>query len=377
MLKIVKVENKKQLDDFINFQYEIYKDSEHFVPPLKMDRYKLINPEKNPFFKENDSAFYLCYEDNKIVGRVAAIENKRYNDYHDDNAGFFGFFESINNVEVAKLLIQTAKDWNIKKGRSKIYGPVNPHLNDDSPGFLVKGFDDDPVMLLAYTHEYYLNLMDQIGLKKAKDLHSFWVEAQGVKNIDKMERIIEKSKKRHNITIRPINMKNFETEYLIIQDIFNKAWEKNWGQIPLTNEDFEYIASDLKSLVHTDFLQLAFKDDIPIGMTVSFPDVNEMIKPMKGSLITLKALPFIKYILTKKVNVKRIRIFILGILPEYDHTGATAALYLQTTLAARKHGVIGGEMAWILEDNDKMIKAAEMLGGQLVKTYRIFEDKLN
>lgn len=377
MLRIVKVDNKKQLKEFINFQYEIYKNETHFVPPLKMDRYKLINPDKNPFFKHNRSDFFICYKDSTIVGRIAAIENVRYNEIHQEKSSFFGFFECINDNEVAELLINTAKDWGREKGYNHIYGPVNPHLNDDSPGFLVKGFEDDPVMLLAYTHKYYLDLAEHCGLKKAKDLHSYWVEAQAVKNIDKMNRVIEKSKKRHNISIRPVDMKNFEKEYLIIQDIFNKAWEKNWGQIPLTDEDFEYIASDLKSLVHTDFVQIAYKDDQAIGMTVSFPDVNEMIKDMKGSLFTFKAWKFIKYILTKKINVRRIRIFILGVLPEFDHTGATAALYLQTTLASQKHGVQGGEMAWILEDNDKMIKAAQMLGGEHVKTYRIYESEIN
>lgn len=377
MLSIKKVETKKDLKKFINFQYAIYKDSKHFVPPLKMDRYKLINSQKNPFFKENDADFFLCMDNNKVVGRIAAIENKRYNEIHNDNSGFFGFYESVNQDDVSHLLLSTVEEWSKNKGFDKIYGPLNPHFNDDSPGFLVQGFDDDPVMLLAYTHPYYLKQMESNGYFKAKDLESYWVKATEVQNLDKMERIIEKSKKRHNIHIRPIDMKNFDTEYLIIQDIFNKAWEKNWGQIPLTQADFEYIASDLKSLVHTDFVQIAFKDQTPIGMTVSFPDINELIKPLNGSLFNLKALKFFKYLITKKINVSRIRIFILGVLPEYDHTGATAALYLETTKASLKHNIIGGEMAWILEDNEKMIKAAKMLGGTLAKTYRIFEKNIN
>ena len=373
MVEVVKVENKKQKDAFINFQYNIYKDSPNFVPPLKMDRYKLLDDQKNPFFKENDSALFLAYKNGEIVGRIAAIENKRHNETHNDTAGFFGFYESINDVEVAKALVDTAISWNKEKGYTKVIGPVNPHLNDDSPGFLLKGHDDDNIMLLAYTQPYYITLMESIGLEKAKDLYSYWVNTDEIKGEAKLKSVFEKVKKRHNITIRPINMKNFDEEYLIVQDIFNKAWENNWGQTPLTEEDFKYIASDLKSLVNTDFVLLAFKGDTPIGMAAAFPDVNEIFKGMKGSLFSLGLFRFLKYLVTKSAGIKRLRIFILGVLPEYENTGATAGLYMELINNARKGGFIGGEMAWILEDNVKMNKAAESFGAELVKTYRLYE----
>jgi GNAT superfamily N-acetyltransferase len=376
MIRIKEVNNKKDKDDFIKFQYPLYAEDKHFVPPLLMDRYKLLNQEKNPFFKNNDSQLFLAYKDNKIVGRIAAIENLKHNEIHKENYGFFGFFECINDQDVAKALIDTVIKWNKEKGFSEIVGPVNPHLNDDSPGVLIKGLDDDPVMLLAYSKDYYPNLLEGCGLSKAKDLYSYYVDSNKIENEEQIRRINEKSIKRHNLSIRKINMKNFEEDYLAIQNVFNKAWEKNWGQVPLSKEDFEYIASDLKPIIHTDFIQLAYKEDTLIGISVAFPDINELIKDMNGSLFSFKAIKFFKYLLFKKSKIKRLRIFILGVLPEYDRTGATSMLYLSLIDNTKKHNIIGGEMAWILEDNEKMNKAAKSLGGEHCKTYRIYSKKI-
>ncbi|MCB0280546.1 MAG: hypothetical protein KDD94_13645 [Calditrichaeota bacterium] len=376
MIEILPVETENDKLKFIKFQYQIYRDSEHFVPPLIMDRKKLLDKKKNPFYKDNAIQLYLAYRDGKIVGRIAAIENKKHNEIHNENSGFFGFYESINDVEVAKALIDKASEWCKNKGFSSIIGPVNPHLNDDSPGFLAKGFDDDPVMLLAYSQPYYLDLMDACGLAKIKDLYSYRLEVASIRNIDKMKRINERVKKRHNLNIRPINMKKFDEEYLIIQEIFNRAWEKNWGQVPLTKEDFEYIASDLKSLIHLDFVRIAFKDDTAIGMTVAFPDVNHLLKPMNGTFLSWGVFNFLKYVLTKKSSIRKVRVFILGVLPEYDHTGATSLLYTDLIESGYKHKIVDAELAWILEDNDKMNKAAEMLGGVNAKTYRLFSKRI-
>ena len=376
MVHIKEVSNKKDKENFIKFQYELYKDDKHFVPPLLMDRYKLLDQDKNPFFKNNDCQLFLAYKDNKIVGRIAAIENKKHNEIHEENTGFFGFFESIDDQEVSNKLLETVIQWNKEKKFSNIVGPVNPHINDDSPGVLVKGLDDDPVMLLAYSKAYYPQLLEAAGLNKVKDLYSYYVSAHGIENEEKLRRITDKTKKRHNLSIRTIDMKRFEEDYLAIQEIFNKAWEKNWGQIPLSKEDFEYIASDLKPMLHKDFIHLAYKEDTLIGIAVAFPDINEMIKGMNGKLLSFKSIPFFKYLLFKKPKVKRLRIFILGVLPEYDHTGATSMLYISIIDNARKYNIEGGEMAWILDDNEKMNKAAISLGGKQCKTYRLYQKSI-
>lgn len=375
-MQIIEVKNAADKKRFIEFQYDLYKGDPHFVPPLRMDRKKLLDENKNPFFKTNRSALFLCVDNTTVLGRIAAIENKRHNEIHQENVGFFGFFECVDDNTVAKLLFEAASEWNKKLGFTSILGPVNPHLNDDSPGILIQGLDDDPVMLLAYSKPYYPKLLEENSFSKAKDLYSYWADVDKLNNEDKIRRVNEKTIKRHRLSFRPINMKKFEEEYLIIQDIFNQAWEKNWGQIPLTKEDFEYIASDLKPAVHSDFIILAFKDDTPIGMAVAFPDLNELIKGMNGSIFSFKAIRFFKYLLTKRITVKRLRIFILGILPDYDHTGATASLYLSLIDAARKHHMQGGEMAWVLEDNEKMNKAAKMLGGEVAKIYRIYQKSI-
>lgn len=376
MITIKKVEKKQDKKEFINFQYEVYKDSEHFCPPLKMDREKLLDTEKNPFYKNNEMQLFLAYQDGKIVGRVAAIENVEHNRIHNKNSGFFGFYESIDSQDVANELIKAATDWNKEKGYDELIGPVSPHLNDDSPGFLLVGHDDDNMMLLAYTHKYYLSLMENMGLKKVKDLYSYSIEIQDVQGEDKIRRIYDKAAVRNNITIRPINMKNFKEDYLIIQEIFNTAWEKNWGQVPLNDEDFEYIASDLKSLVHTDFMQIAFQGDKPIGMCAAFPDVNQLFKPMKGSLFSFGIFKFLKYMLTKKAGIDRLRVFILGVLPEFEGTGAAAGLYVSLLDASKKNKIKSAEMAWILEDNEKMNRAAVMLGANITKRYRLFNKSI-
>ncbi|GAB6282686.1 MAG: GNAT family N-acetyltransferase [Ignavibacterium sp.] len=367
-ITIKKVDSKNLLKDFIKFQWEIYKGNEFWVPPLISERKNLLNKNKNPFFKHGDADYFLAYKNEKIVGRIAAIKNDLHNKIHNDKVGFFGFFECINEQEVANKLFDTAKDWLIQNGLTSMCGPANPSSNDEY-GLLIDGFDDSPRLLMPYNPPYYIELIENYNLKKVKDLFAYKIENEKMIASEKLKRGVELIQKRYNINIRQINLKKFNEELDNFKYIYNKAWELNWGFVPLTDDEINAMAKDLKPIVEPSFVIFGEKEGKLIGAALVMLDYNQIFKELNGHLFPFG---FIK-LYTKKKEIKWARILTLGLLPEYRNKGIDSLFYWEILQRGTKLGIKLGEASWVLEDNIMMNRGLELMNAHVYKKYRIYE----
>jgi GNAT superfamily N-acetyltransferase len=375
-LAIRQISSKADKLKFVRFLWDIYGNDPNWVPPLEMDRMKLIDEIKNPFYKHADVAWFLAEDGGKIVGRIAAIVNHSHNSFHQDKTGFFGFFECVNDVNVASALLSAAEKFLRSKGMTDVIGPVNPSFNDES-GLLVDGFNKPPVLLMTYNPEYYIGLIERCGYGKVKDLYA-WLLSTDSSRSEKLIRVTEAMQQRAGITIRPFNKKDFANEVARIKHVYNLAWEKNWGFVPMNDAEMDFIAADLKQVYDPDLIFFAEKNGETIGFSNSLPDVNQAFAAGPRIPRGVMNLPIgVWNLMTKKKQVDTLRILVLGVVKEYRSRGIDAMFYRKTIEAAEKKGYKYGEASWILEDNDPMNRACEMMNGKKYKTYRAYGKKLS
>jgi hypothetical protein len=374
LIKIGKVENEQDRMKFIKLPWDLYKGDPYWVPPLIFDVRKNLDPKKNPFFKHAEVQLFLAEKDGKLVGRIAAIKNDNHNNFHKDKAGFFGFFDTIDDEEVSDQLLDTACQWVKDKGFDEILGPVNPSTNDEC-GLLVDGFNSSPVFLMTYNPPHYQAKIENFGFSKANDLFAYYIPAEVIndrKMMAKLERMSELIKKRSDVKTYKINMKELNSEVRKIENIYNSAWENNWGFVPITTEEFDYMAESLKMVVDPDLVMFAEVAGDPAGFTLSLPDFNQVLKKMNGRLLPFG---FLK-ILTGKKKIDFLRVIIMGVKPEYQKKAIDSVFYLETIKAGNRNGYTGAEISWVLEDNMPMRMTAEKLGARIYKTYRIYRKSL-
>lgn len=368
---ITVVESKAERKQFLELPYQLYAEDQYWVPPLRMEQKKLIDTEKNPFFNNAEIELFLVYNNDELVGRVAAIIDHRYNEYHNSKTGFFGFFECINRERTATLMFRVVEDWLRSRGMEEIMGPANPGMMDEI-GILVNGFQKYPSILMPYHKEYYDSLLTSVGLEKAMDLYTYEVNQDNVDR-DRMNRAVEIVKKRlPGIRIRKIRLNKIQEEIKIIQEIFNAAWKDNWGFIPLSEAEFEYLANDLKTIVDDNYAHIAEVDGRPVAFSVALPDYNQILKDMNGKLLPFG---FLKILWNRK-KISRIRTALMGVIPEYQGKGIDALLHRESIENGRKFNKYASEIGWILESNVQMNRVAEKIGGEHDKTYRMYRKSL-
>lgn len=355
---------------FIDFIYTLYKDDPNWVAPLRMDREKLIDKKKNPFYTHSRMELYLAERDGKVIGRIGAIVNDNHNKEHNDKVGFFGFFECINDQEVANALFAEAKNYLRSQGMDAMRGPANPSVNDEY-GLLVEGYNAPPVVLMTYNPPYYESLVLNAGLKKEKDLYAYLLD-QGTVYTDKFIRANEIVKQRNSLTFRSINMKDFKNEVRRIKEVYNAAWQYNWGAVAMTDAEFDALAADLKMVVEPDLVIIAESKGKIIGFALSLPDINIPLKFNKNG----GTIGGLWHLMTKKKMIDLCRVIVLGVIPEFQRSGAAGVLFYETAVRAKKLGYKFGEASWILEDNVMMNRAAETMQGKRYKTYRIYQQSL-
>lgn len=364
-ISIQLVETKKQ---FIYFPWKIYKNYPHWVPPLLMDIQKILSPTKNPFFQHADMQLFLAFKNGEIVGRIAAIKNDRYNEVHDKETAFFGFFECVNEQAVANALFEKAAEWVREKGFSKIQGPASPSSNGEF-GLLVEGFDDAPRLMMAYNPPYYEQLIENGGFEKVKTLLAYKISYQNVLDNPKIARVANIATTRSRMTLRPINMKDLGGEMRILKSIYNQAWAPNWGFVPFSDAELDDMAQDLKMLVDKDLLLFGEIDGEAVAFAMVVPDFNYIFQQMNGRLFPFK---FLK-LFTQRKNIKWVRIIVLGILPKYQKKGLDAVFYHQIAQTCMEKGYKYAEASWILDDNEAMKRGAALLNGEVYKRYAVYE----
>ncbi len=373
MIQVLKIEKNKGIQQFIDFQHKLYKGDKNYVPELYTSQKKFLNKKKNPFFKHSEADLFLAYKDSKIVGRIAAIKNNNYNKHWDSNVGFFGFFDLIDDYEVAKALLDTAVNWAKERKLDAILGPENFSTNDTC-GVLIDRYDSAPVIGMTYNKKYYIDFLEKYGFKKEMDILAYNLEVVEIpEKLLRVSRKIEKRLNNNGIIIRKLNLKNFKEDAEKIKKVYNSAWDRNWGFVPFTDEEFAIVAKDMKSIANPDFTYIAEKGDEVIGVSFTAPDFNKaLIKLKKGRL-----LPFgIFSLIRAQKKIDNVRTIIMGIIDGYRKIGIDVCFYAKTAQAAKDNNIKRGEASWILETNKKMNDALKDINGKVYKRYRIFKYKL-
>ena len=366
-LTVRPVFSKNDEKKFIRFQWKPYEGNPYWVPPLLMDRKKLIDRKGNPFYKHAAMELFLAERDGEVVGRIGAIVNDNHNKEHNENIGFFGFFECLDDQAVANALFDKAHQWLKGKGVTAVRGPVSPSVNDEY-GLLVDGFDKSPSILMVYNPPYYAKLIEGYGFTKIKDLYAYYIHKDKVFN-EKFRRIAEIVRKKESLVIRQLNMKDWENEVKLIRDLYNRGWVRNWGEVPMTDEEFAYVAKDLKPIVDPRIVIIALSNGKPVGFGLSIPDLNIVLRKNKKGYL----LPALVRMLLFKRKIDFVRIIILGVVPEYANTGIGGVLFYETGRRCVEHGYPHGEASWVVEDNVMMNRGAELMQGDRYKTYRLYQ----
>ncbi|MCP4572965.1 MAG: GNAT family N-acetyltransferase [bacterium] len=365
---VTPVAGKGDFEAFLQLPYRIYADDPNHVFPLLSELKDFFEKKKNPYWRHATHQLWLARRGDEIVGRVGACVDTAANEHHQEKVGYFGFFEVLEDAEVSRALLETAETWIREQGMEIMRGPGNYNSNHDAYGALVDGAWTRPVIGMPYNPRYYPELLDEFGLTKAKDLFAWLIETGGAFP-EKMTRLIDRMAARPGLVVRQFDMKNFFEEASRVRELYNKSWSRNWGFVPLDDENFRYMAKDMKSMVDPAFLLVAEMDGEPIGFSLTIPDFNEALQPLKGRL-----LPFgwLKFLLGKR-KVKMARCLLLGVLPEYRKLGVDMVMIFKTMQAGFARGITSGECSWILEDNVPMNKVLEGYGAKRYKTYRVYE----
>jgi GNAT superfamily N-acetyltransferase len=354
---------------FIKLQWRFYKNDPNWVPPLLMDRRKLLNVRKNPFYQHSEMQLFIADRDGEPVGRIAALTNENHNAAHGDTVGFFGFFECVDDAAVAKALFDAAAAWLRTKGRTVMRGPMNPSINDEL-GLLIDGYDAPPVILMTYNPRYYSALIDGYGFRKAKDLYAYLVRDEIVLT-PKLERGQQLVRDRFGVSVRDVNFKNMKHEIAILKNLYNNSWEKNWGAVSMTEAEFDFLADDLVQVLRgfEEFAIVLELKGAPIGFALCIPDINQLLITNRRGWL----LPGAWKLLTGAKRINLVRILVLGLLPEYRGRGFDSVLYYEVISRGRKRGIGLGEASWILEDNVMINRGMELLNAQRYKTYRLYD----
>jgi GNAT superfamily N-acetyltransferase len=377
-VRVIPVQTKQEMKQFVDFPYKIYRKDPYWVPTLRMDRAALFDPKKFPYFEHADVQLFLALRGGEPVGTICAHVNHRHNEFHEEKAGFFGFFETVDDYAVAEKLLHAATEWVRARGMTVIRGPMNYSGNEDC-GLLVDGFDSSPVVMMTYNPRYYAGFIDRAGFAKAQDLYAYWLDTGEVVTKDgkvlnpKLVRVVEKVRERAGVTIRKVNMKDFDNEVVRIKKVYNSAWERNWGFVPMTDAEFAHLAESLKMVLDPNLVLLAEIDGEPVGFSLTLPDVNQALKGTGGHLI-----PAIVRLLWYKAFHKFTicRVIAMGVVEQHRMKGIAAVFYYETALNAAPRGYAHAEMSWILESNLMMNRDTQFMGGKVYKTYRVYEKAL-
>ena len=369
MIKIVTVSSKKELASFIDFPHDLYKDDPNYVPELFIAQRDLLTI--HPFHKHNTLQTFLAYDGDQIVGRIAAILNNTHNNYNKANDGFFGFFDCINSTEVSTTLFNTATTWLKEKGiAGRFIGPVNFSTNEPC-GLLIEGFDSPPFLMQTYNAPYYANLIDGFGFVKNADLIAWhWDDKSYDDKSVRLLTALQERLKRNNIVIRKVNMKNFKEEADKLRDVYNSAWDHNEGFVPLTNDEYDYLAKDLKLILDPDFALVAEQEGKIVAFGLALPNYNEIFQKIKrGRLLPTG----IFKILFGRKKIQSLRIYALGVIDGYRKMGIEACLYGTIIQEYKRKGMKQAEAGWTLEHNDMVNRAIEAINGNPYKKYRLYE----
>jgi GNAT superfamily N-acetyltransferase len=368
-LEVRPVASKRDLTTFIKLPWRLYRNEPHWVPPLISERRSFLDRRKNPWFEHGEAQYFLAWRDGAAVGRITAQIDHALNEFQDNRWGLFGFFECEDDPEAAAALFDAAEQWLRGRGRDRMVGPADFTMNDEC-GVLVEGFELDPIILTNWTHRYYPQLIESAGLVKAMDTLMWHLNISGRERVHpSIWRVADRVESKYGITVRPMLKKDMQAEIDRFLDVYNEAWERNWGFSPLTEAEIRHYAKTLKPIFDEHWAFVAEKDGETVGAALTIPDYNQVFKHMNGRILPFGWLQFLRY----RKRIDRVRVFALGVKREWQHTGVAARFYELHFDSAEVTPQTSGEMGWILETNKSMNRSMEGMGGTVVRRYRLFE----
>ena len=352
------------------FPWKIYKNDAYWIPPLLDEDKSLLGFGRNPFYDRNKIQTFMALRDGKIVGRIAAILNVGHLERYNDGVGFFGFFESVDDQDVANALFDASSNWLKEHGAYTVRGPMNPSMNH-TVGLLVDGFDSSPFFMMTYNPPYYPRLVENAGFRKSQDLFSFWGKVDMLPKVrERFLHTAEMIQERFKVKLRPLNKKNFAGDYEMFLNIYNRSLTNTWGFVPMSEREVKEMAASLRFLMIPELAIIAEIDNQPIGATLCLPDYNPRIKEINGKLFPFG---FLKLLRNRENDVKRIRVISTNVLPEYQMSGVGLVLLNALVPKAIDCGVEECEFSWVLESNQFSRGSLEKGGAVRNKTYRVYD----
>ncbi len=362
----------KDLREFVALPFRLHAGS-LWIPPLKLERYAFLSRKLNAYFKHGEAEYFLGRRGGEVVGRITAQIDHAFNDFHHNRWGMFGFLEFEDDPAVLDALLEAASAWLRGRGCERMVGPMDFQMNDES-GVLIEGFEREPMIKQPWHPPYYQQRCEAAGLSKAMDLLMWELYISDRKRLlPILPEVAEQSKTKHGIRIRKMSRRHLRRELDDFARVYNAAWSRNWGFVPYSKEDLDAYALDLQLVYDRDWFMVAENDTETVAIAITVPDMNQVLKKMRGRLLPLGWWSFLR----RAQVIDRVRVGFLGVMPEYQHTGVAAALYMEHFDVAERTHRKGGEMGWILETNRSMNRAMEAMGGRVVKRYRVYERLLH
>jgi GNAT superfamily N-acetyltransferase len=371
-IEIRPVKGLGDLRRFVELPFHLHAGTP-WIPPLKLERYAFLSRKLNAFFKHGEAQYFLARRDGRVVGRVTAQVDHAYNEFHQTRWGMFGFLEFEDDPEVVSALLAAAEGWLRERGCERMVGPMDFTMNEES-GVLFEGYEIEPLIRQPWHPPYYTRRCEEAGLTKAMDLLSWELHMTNRETLNPiLPRLSERARTKYGITIRPMSRRHLRRDLDEFAKVYNAAWSHNWGFVPYAKEDLDALVVDYQLVYDRDWFMVAEEHGETVAMAITIPDIHQVYKKMQGRLLPLGWW----YYLNRRRIIDRVRVGFLGVIPEYQHTGVAAALYMDHFDAAARTRIRAGEASWILESNSSMNRGLEAMGGRVVKRWRVYERLLN
>ncbi|MBX3413601.1 MAG: GNAT family N-acetyltransferase [Pirellulales bacterium] len=368
-VEVAPVSSRRDRAEFLDFAWELYRGDPNWVPPLRHNQKKLLGFARHPFHEIAEMQTFLARKNGRVVGRIAAILNHNHNRQYGEQRGFFGFYESIDDQEVADSLFDAARRWLAERDIHELRGPVNPSMNYES-GLLIEGFDSPPTFMMTYNQPYYARLFESYGFRKTHDLLAYFGEIQQLPEVEKrLGHLADQAMARSQATIRPMEKNRFRQEVELFLDLYNRSCTSMWGFVPLSPGELRQLAADLRHLLVPELAVVAMAEGRAVGVILGLPDYNPRIKAIDGRLLPFG---FLK-LLSRKKDIKRVRVVSINVLPEFQRWGLGLVLMRSLVPHALGMGICEAEFSWVSETNDLARMGLEKGGAQVYKTYRIYD----
>lgn len=363
------VETRKEKSQLFKFPWQLYRDDPNWIPPLRGAQLELLNYKRHPFYDNAEIQTFLALRDGRPCGRVAAIINHMHNECHKERRGFFGFFECVDDQEVADGLFDAVRDWFAQRDIAAIRGPVNPSMNYEC-GLLIDGFDSPPTFMMTYNPPYYPKLIENWGFSKVQDMYAFWGHVNMLESLDdKLQFIVDEVKRRFDMKWRQLDRSRFAEDVRMFLDIYNRAMVGTWGFAPMSEGEIDHMSASLKHLIVPEMTAAADVDGKTIGAVFGLLDYNPRIKRINGRLFPFG---FIRLLRNKK-SIKRVRLVSTNVVPEYQKWGVGLVLLNRLLPKGLEFGIEEAEFSWVLESNHLSYASLKRGGAKITKTYRLYD----